>query len=79
MEISRSGTTKIYQQLLGTETVIPSGTPSSSLCEGRPLAWCQKDTTSRVSGLGGWVASGFRLMFVHLYNMNIYVYKSVFI
>lgn len=46
----KSGTTKIYQQLLGTETVIPSGTPSKSLCEGRPLAWCQKEPTFWMKG-----------------------------
>ena len=40
---SRSGTTKIYQQLLERKETVIAGAPAKSLCEGRPGAWCQKE------------------------------------
>ena len=45
----RSGTTQIYQQLLSLENVMPStatesdGKKMSSLCDGRPKVWCEKE------------------------------------
>ena len=46
----RSGTTQIYQQLLSLENVLPStatesdGKKMSSLCDGRPTVWCEKES-----------------------------------